>query len=277
MFMLVLISAFLHATWNAATKKVSGDISTMWLGLVAASIAAFPFSSVVASTMRFTGFDVFLVMTSGVSLAIYFFLVGQAYSSGDISLVYPIARGINVAGAAVAGFLAFGEKPTTQGIIGILCVLGGTLIIGTARKTNLNVRRSFIFAIVTGLVLALATPIDKVAMGRMDPPVYIFYMFAIPAVGLAPWILKYRQSECLAAFRNRKKFGLAVGLGSLMSYGLILFVFRVGGPISYVVALREFSIALGAIYGFLFFDESVTRGKVVGIVLILAGILAIRL
>ena len=92
-FLLVLLSAVLHALWNYATKKVSGNLSVLYIGLILACgifapvLLLFPSSKIlVVPAYPF-------VLATGMIHALYFYLLSKAYSHGSISTVYPIARG----------------------------------------------------------------------------------------------------------------------------------------------------------------------------------------
>ena len=117
--------------------------------------------------------------------------------------------------------------------------------------------------------------IDKMAVVYIDPVVYISGLFLLSMAFLTPYMLITRRSELTKAWRKYKRYSLIIGIGSAVGYLIILFVFRMA-PVSYVVAVREVSVALGAILGMKYLYEARSGRKIFGIGLILVGLVLIR-
>jgi drug/metabolite transporter (DMT)-like permease len=275
-FLLVIISAALHALWNFATKKVSGNLTVLYVGLWFACIVCLPFVVTLSwSDLAITSAYPFILAT-GIIHAIYFFVLSKAYEHGDISVVYPIARGTGVAGTALAAYAVLQEDVSLLGSIGILLVFIGTILIGLKDSHQQNHYRGLFFALFVGLMIMNYSVIDKLAVGIISPIVYIFSMFLLSAISLTPYILIRKRGDLLHAWQKLRRFSLIIGLGSMGTYLIILFTFRLAN-VSYVVAAREIGVVIGALLGVRFLNERSTPKKIAGISCIVLGLVMIKI
>jgi multidrug transporter EmrE-like cation transporter len=116
--LLVLVAACLHAFWNLTAKRVSGNLGVFWLGLCLAAVVLAPF----AVWSAFQSFDLaglpYIVATAIIHAA-YFALLAAGYRHGELSTVYPLARGTGVAGTALVAWAVIGERISALGALGI--------------------------------------------------------------------------------------------------------------------------------------------------------------
>src|SRR4030066_1889917 len=118
-FLLTIFAAVLHALWNFAAKKASGNLSVIWIGLIITTIVLIPFLFLLSPKDIFVFKALPFVLATGTIHAFYFFFLAKAYEHGDISVVYPIARGSAIAGTAIIAFLFLQEKISFIGASGI--------------------------------------------------------------------------------------------------------------------------------------------------------------
>jgi len=272
-FLLVILAATLHALWNFATKKVSGNLSVIWIGLVLATIAIIPFLFFLSPEQIFVTKAWPFILATGLIHAVYFFAVAKTYEHGDISVVYPIARGSGIAGTAIIACLLLQEKISSVGTVGILLISLGTLLLGL---TNIHQKRGIFFSLLVAVMIIGYSIVDKLGVGIIHPIGYIFGLVLLTTVFLAPYILINKRQELLSAMKNMKKYSLIIGLGSGGTYLIILFVFQMA-PVSYVVAARELAVAIGALLGFIFLKEQFSAQKALGIMGIVIGMILIRM
>ena len=142
-FLLVILAAALHALWNFAAKKASGNLSVIWIGLVLATIATIPFLFFLSPEQIFVSKAWPFILATGIIHAVYFFALAKAYEHGDISVVYPISRGSGIAGTAIIAYLLLQEKISFIGASGILLISLGTLLLGL---TNIHQKRGIFFS-----------------------------------------------------------------------------------------------------------------------------------
>jgi EamA-like transporter family. len=275
-FLLIICSAFLHAIWNFAAKKASGNFYVVYLGLLVSCILIFPFLFTLSFREIFNTRAFPYVLATGTIHAVYFFALAKAYEHGDISSAYPIARGTGVAGTALIAFFCLNETITLIGLLGIASISFGTLFVGLKDTQKSGRPKGLLFALLVGAMIVSYSIVDKLGVGIMNPVAYIFGLWIIATLWLTPYVLIFKRRELYLAWKDYKKHSFIIGAGSLVTYLLILFIFRIA-PVSYVVALREMAVAIGALLGFVFLGEKSTGIKIIGIALIVLGMMAIKM
>ena len=275
-FLLIICSAFFHALWNFAAKKASGNFYVLYLSLLIASVLFFPFLFTLSVSDIFNVRAFPYVLATGTIHAIYFFALAKAYEHGDISSAYPVARGTGVAGTAVLAYLCLNEAITIFGLFGIVSICLGTLFVGWKHSQQKGFLKGLLFALLVGATIVGYSIVDKLGVGIMNPVAYIFGLWIIATLWLTPYVFIYKRRELALAWRDYRKHSFIIGTGSLITYLLILFIYRIA-QVSYVVALRELAVAFGAVLGFVFLGEKPTFLKVVGIILIVLGMMAIKM
>ena len=275
-FLLVILAAILHALWNFTAKKVSGNLSVLYFGLLFGCIILLPLLFLFSPPSVFVPSAYPYVLATGVIHAFYFFLLSKAYNYGNISTVYPIARGSGVISTAVVAFLLLKEAISLFGVTGVLCTSIGILLIGLRRDEHTDHWRGVIFALLVGATIVCYSIVDKMAVRLIHPVVYIFGLFFFSMAFLTPYMVISRKSELCNAWRHFKKYSLIIGTGAAGAYLIILFVFRIA-PVSYVVAVRELSVAVGALLGIRFLGEPLSMRKLTGIILVVLGLIVIKI
>jgi drug/metabolite transporter (DMT)-like permease len=275
---LVLSSAVLHALWNFATRAVKGDLAVLWLSLGFSGVVSLPVA------MAFLWFcppplEAWLyLLVSGVLNAAFFSLLGKAYEKGEISLVYPVARGSGVAGTALLA-LGFGiETITPLAGTGIATICAGILLIGLGRQAAGQASRlhAIALAVLSGAMIAGYSIIDKIAMGLMHPVIYVWGQYLLTAAFMSGYAWPRTKGTLRSTWARRRRYVLFIGPASLLTYLLILYAYRLG-PVSSIVAFREVAVVLGCMLGFWLLKERLTVRKALGIAAIVAGLLLIKL
>jgi drug/metabolite transporter (DMT)-like permease len=216
------------------------------------------------------------ILATGIIHAFYFILLSKAYNYGNISVVYPIARGSGVISTAVVAFFLLREAISLFGIAGVLCTSIGILFIGLSRDEHADHRRGVVFALLVGMTIACYSIVDRMAVRLIHPVIYIFGLFLFSMAFLTPFMLISRKRELNNALRNFKRKSFVIGAGAAGAYLIILFVFRIA-PVSYVVAVREVSVAIGALLGIKYLGESLSIRKAMGLILVVLGLIMIKI
>ncbi len=272
-FLLVALAAVIHALWNLAAKKVSGSLSVIWIGLVMACFTFGPFILFLTpEQINFQEVAGYLV-ASGVVHSAYFFLLGKSYEHGEISVVYPIARGSGIGGTAIVALLFLQEDLSLAGVLGIALIVTGIFLIGFKSGGQTG---AVFTALLVGLTIAIYSILAKLAVSISHPLFYLSGFLVITTLMLAPYVFFYRRHELVAAWRTRKKYSVLVGPGSIAAYLLVLFAMQ-SAQVSYVVAARELAVVLGSLLGFVFLKEPWTTKKVIGIIAVVLGIVMIKI
>jgi drug/metabolite transporter (DMT)-like permease len=272
-FLLIILAAALHALWNFAAKKASGNLSVIWIGLAMATIVLIPFLFLLSPDQIFVLEAWPFVLAMGIIHTFYFFFLAKAYEHGDISVVYPIARGSGIAGTAVIAYLLLQEKISFTGAVGISLISMGILLLGF---NNTHQKRGIFYAMAVAALIIGYSIVDKLGVGIAHPLIYIFGLTLLTTIFLAPYVLINRRLELSVAFKEMKKYALIIGPGSIGTYLIVLFVFQIT-QVSYVVAARELSVAFGALLGIIFLKEQNSTQKMFSIACIIIGMLLIKL
>jgi len=276
---LILAAAFIHATWNFLNKKASGHATFTWLVAVFSALLYAP----VAAAMIFywqARIDLMAVMLMAGSALLhtaYFVLLNEGYRAGDLSLVYPLARGTGPVLATIAAIVFLGERPSVVAVAGGLLVVGGIFML-TGNPNNL--RRSeastaMAFAVATGTVISVYTLWDKQAVSvfAVTPVLLDWGANLGRALLLTPFALRHWSSTAREWRVHRFE---AVGIAFLvpLSYILVLTAMQFT-PVSYVAPAREISILIGTIMGTRLLAEEAEARRLLGAGAMVLGLVAL--
>ncbi len=276
---LVLLSAVAHAGWNFIAKRASGGPVFNWLFDVLSVVVWAPLGvlQVVLQPPHLGTVEVTFIVGSAVLHLAYFLLLGQGYRLGDLSLVYPLARGAGPMLSTAAAVMLLGEHPTPLALIGAASIgLGVFVLVGDPRQLHTSkAGPSIAFALLTGVVIAAYTLWDKQAVSAVGiPPILYFYLFTlVRAVLLTPYAL-VRMETVRQEWRAHKKHALGIAALSPVAYVLVLYALSVS-PVSYVAPVREIGILLGAIMGSRWLAEGNARQRLAGAIAMVAGVVAL--
>ena len=276
---LVLLAAVCHAAWNLATRQLQGDLVVLWLGGAVAAVFITPFAllrwSVGIDPWATTPAAFTCIGLTALIHAIYFVLLGRAYGQGEISVVYPIARGSGIGLTAILAHFLLCESISSTGAIGITAICFGIALV--AVPVWLKKRPHGIgLALGVGITIPLYSIVDKVGTHLVPPVIYIWAMFLGTSLLLAPWVMRRGVLQILSIWRQWWRHICGIGIGAMLTYLLILYAFSMG-PISYIVAARESSIIVGAAAGVLLLGEQWNRWKLAGVSAITVGLVCLRL
>lgn len=278
---LVLFSAVLHATWNLLAKRAQGDASFTWLYDVLALVIFAPvvFVFILLSHTSFSVWTAGFIIVSGLLELAYFLLLQRGYRVGDLSLVYPLARGTGPLLATAVAILVLQEHPTPLALLGTGCVIGGVMLIawGPQRLSEKRSRLAVLYGILTGCCIAGYTLWDKEALsvGHLAPLVLYYGTVCLCVPVLTPFALHHWQDVRFHWRVHRlEAFGIAV-LGTI-SYVLVLTAL-VFTPVSYIAPSREISVLFGALLGTRLLAEGETKRRLLAAGIIVVGIVALAL
>jgi uncharacterized membrane protein len=276
---LVLLAAAIHASWNALAKGGRDPVVFLWLSncVASATLAPVALGFVVMRGMALRAAP--FVIGTAILHSVYFYALGRAYRTGQFSLVYPMARGLGVAGAPVLALAAFGERLSPIGTAGIALVVVGILglnalphLATAATRADVRLGPATGWAVVTGLTIAMYSVLDKAGAGRVPPPLYLALMEIGTVLFVAPAALGSRA--VMVEWREHRGAIVFSGIASPLAYLLILFAFQTAKT-GYVVAAREFSIVLSAVIGAVVLREGQIGPRLAGAAIILAGVACI--
>ena len=282
---LILFSAVIHVGWNTLLKSSSEPRTFSLLKgsvlVLIALIAApwIPFKQIPDSLWIFC-------LISGIVHTVYIIALSSAYTTGDISFVYPIVRS-SPALVPVAAYFLIGERLSAQGIAGIIVVVGCILLLqkrppGTQESNTKDrlLQKDLLWALLTLATVVSYTIVDKAGM------VVFRDAEEIPSIWRGPIYFMLENAICYAFFwlytavrgfpevgiliRTEGKQVVAAAIGTILSYSLILHVLQTEAA-SYVVTLRQSSVLMAVLAGIFYFKERQAAYRIAIAVVMLIG------
>jgi drug/metabolite transporter (DMT)-like permease len=278
---LILAAAVVHASWNYFLKRSGGGTVFVWLF---ASLSALIYAPLAAGIIWwekpiFGWVHYALMFASAAIHTAYYLLLDRGYRSGDLSIVYPIARGSGPLITVLCAVLLLGERPSALAVTGALLIGGGAVALtGDPRKLRTSGNLHAVgFAFLTGCMIASYTLVDKVAVwAYLIPPLVQDWAANLGRVALmTPMALK-RKAEIGPTWRRARKEIVLVAVLCPLSYILVLTA-MVSTPVSYVAPAREISILVAALMGTQLLAEGDAGRRLAAAGAMVAGIVCLAL
>ena len=278
---LILVAAFCHATWNLVLKRSKGGgIIFFWLVAWIESLIYAPLALIFFVQLGYTPDLRALVMMLGSALihVAYFVFLDRGYRTGDLSLVYPLARASGPLLTIVAAIFFLGEKPAPIALAGALMIgAGAVLLSGNPVSMFKRGGQGIGFALATGAMIALYTVWDRQAVAAFLIPPVIFYWGSIVMRLMVTTPTALRQMPAVKAlWLSERRAITIVAVLSPLSYCLALFAMKMA-PLSYVAPARETSILIAALYGTHFLKEGDVARRLSAAALMVIGLAGIAL
>lgn len=282
---LILFSAVAHASWNLMLKRAGDPEVFAWVMLVVGSILLAPVGLALLwfNSLGFPG--LWYLLASIILHVFYFVLLAKGYATGDLSLVYPVARGMGPMLVPMLAVIFLGEIVEPMAIVGIAAIVGGIYTISWWGNFHQVLRSPLLFlrsagmryAVLTGLTIAVYSIVDKEGVGHIQPLLYIYFLDVGTIALLAPYIL---ANKGMAAVKGEWRANavpmMVAGVLAFAAYGLVLTAFSLS-RVSYVAPAREVGIVIGVLMGIFLLKEPFGRGRLLGSTLIVGGLALISL
>jgi len=273
-FYLVLFATVMHAVWNGMVKNhpdkvvavaaiVLGHIPLAVIAIIllpAPTLDCIPY--IIASAIVHQGYQWYLI---------------SSYQVGDLTKVYPIARGFGPLVATIISILVLGLVLKSLVILSILLICIGIMILGLFDRENKDFK-VLKLSLTTGFFIGLYSLIDGYgARVSLSPIVYMSWAFLLSAA-IFPIVLKLKNRKNIFQniFSEGKKLFWIGGTISYIIYIIVVWAFT-KAPIPMVGALRETSILFSILIGYFFLKEKITTTKIISIFLIVIGVIGIKL
>ena len=273
---LLLASAAIHALWNLLLKQSRDKYLAMGWQVILSAIVAIP-------PLFFTGLpprSIWIILFLSVILeAIYFVLLTFAYSHHDFSMVYPVARGAAPALVVLWSAIFLREIPSAGGLLGIAMIICGLVILGATSlsrpQDGKQQFRGIAAALSISLVISLYTVLDGFAVKHSPALAYGLGLFLLVPLITTPFIAgHYGRETFLEAGRSQPFRLFLIGFLAVIGYLFALFAYSLA-PVNYSEAIREVSLVIGTFAGWRYLGEKLGKVRVLGAVVIFAGILLI--
>ncbi|MCV6589263.1 MAG: EamA family transporter [Marinobacterium sp.] len=290
---LIALSALMHALWNFFGKKISPTTAFFTVAFILSPLFMLPLVWPLLGLIYKLPADFWwLLLGSGVCQGWYLSSLAKAYRSGDISIVYPLARASPLIIVAVSTLiLGQAESLTVTGIVGMCAIMAGSLILPMHHFRDLRlsnyVNRATLFALSAACATAGYSLFDDRAVKLMatqglmtDGEVSLLYIWlqtlASGVLLVLIQVFSGRQRAALVShFRYSWKACALTGCSMLLTYLLVLWSMQYVDNVSYVVAFRQLSIPIGVGLGVWLLSESAHRPKLTGVGLICIGLVTV--
>ncbi|AHC32836.1 MULTISPECIES: EamA family transporter [unclassified Pseudomonas] len=270
---LVLISAFMHAIWNAVVR--AGSSRFMTLAMVDGTallicLAALPLVN--TPSLQVWGY----VLVSVVLNTAYRLFLIKAYETGDFGQVYPVMRGVPPVLVALFSYFLLHEQLSFHAMTGVLLICVGIISLTFVRRMSARMFKPILMAVCAGAFIASYTVVDAKGVRASETVLqYIIYLTVFQSIPIPALAFFKKRLEFAEAIRNHWKVGVMGGVFYLTSYGLVLFALSLDA-VAKVSALRETSVIIGAIIAALFFHERFGWRRMLSAFVIVCGIILIK-
>lgn len=283
-FLLVLLSALAHSTWNLLLKQSTHKVA--FLGL-ATSIAFIVLLPAAVATAFIDGVGVkglLLGLVTAILHALYGTFLTRGYRLGDLSVVYPVSRGMGLALIPLGAAVLLDERVSPPAIVGIALIAVGVYtihlepraprdVLQPLRAINSPAGRT---AVLTGAIIAAYSVWDKNALEYLSPvPLNQFGMTGLTVI-LVPFALRGGLPQLQTEWRARPWAIVAAGLMIPAAYLLVLAALTTS-RVSYVGPAREVGIVFGTMFGVLLLGEGYGGPRIPASLIIVSGVVALAL
>lgn len=270
----VLGAAFLHALWNSLLKLGTSRMGAM----VVLSVGEVPIGIAVVLALPPLDWQVApWVLAAGCAHFFYKLFLTYAYEHGDLSRVYPIARGTAPLVVGLVSPLMLTDVVSPMEFAGIAVLGLGILLMAQGVFANGENRKLIPFALGSACATASYTLIDgQGARVAGDAVAYIAWVFVVDGLFFAGGMLAWKGFDILPRQRKPWVVGMIAAAASYGAYAVSVWAMTIA-PIAVVAALRETSILFAVLIGWLVFGEAMTRGKALAALVIVGGVMLTRL
>ncbi|MBP9149387.1 MAG: EamA family transporter [Rhodoferax sp.] len=273
----VLIGALLHACWNALVKSSADkEMDTALIHLIG-SVMAIP-------VVVWVGWPPqsawpYLVASITIHIGYYVALTG-AYHHGELGLTYPLMRGVAPLLVALSASVTLGEQLSPMAWLGVLGISLGVLVLGLSQHA-FDAPKAVAFALANAVIIAIYTVVDGQGVRAAGTTLtstlqYVATLFMLDGWPFALMIWARRGAALPRYARQRWPLASVGALASLGSYGIALWAMT-RAPVAMVAALREVSVLFAVVIGALVLEEALTRRRIIGALVIIGGVMALRL
>jgi uncharacterized membrane protein len=273
-FLLVLGAAILHATWNMLVKSDGDKLAVM--GMIAVTEAMI--SLVLIPLVPFPSPESWPFLVVAVTLHVsYKLFLFKSYQHGDLSHVYPIARGVAPLIVALLSVVIVGETLSPASQIGVMCIGIGIISLAFTRGFQVrDERRALLYALMTGCFIASYTVVDGLgARAAGSPHGYMVWVTLFDAPPFLALCVVLRGKAIFEAPRTSWRRGVLAGICSYAAFWTVIWALTLA-PMAPVAALREASIIFAVLFGVVFLRESMNFARLMATGAVLTGAVLLR-
>lgn len=273
---LILASAMLHTIVNALVKISDDGLLTRGCMNAVAFLVALPFIALVPPPDA----SLWMILIAAMLVhGLYPFFLAGAYRHSDLSVAFPVARGIAPLGVALLAWLALGSTLSIWKWLGVclLCAGIATFALERLRLGNPGHRKGFALAMCTGCIVATYTVLDSIGLqAAPDPNTYIVWLFVLDGFFVSSIVTLARRDTVLPFLRKNWRKGLLGGALGVLTYGMALYALSLGSLVE-IAALRETSVVFAALIGAYLLKEPFGPLRIFATALVMVAIIGIKM
>lgn len=279
---LILTAAVIHASWNLLAKRAGdGGFAFVWLNGALSTLIYAPLAAFVVLFLhpQIGSIELFFMFGTGVLHLGYFLLLQKGYRVGDLSLVYPLARGTGPVLATAVAIVFLGERPTFVALSGASLIAVGVFMLtgGLQSARGGAATQAVAYGILTGSFIAAYTLWDKYAVSLLlIPPLLLNWSANLGRASLLMPFAVRGWAQVRTVWSNYRFEVIGVALLEPISYILVLTAL-VFTPVSYVAPAREISILIGTLMGARLLTEDASSRRLVAAGAMVLGVSALAL
>ena len=268
LFLLILIAALSHAVCHSILKNNKNPLGILGVTSIFEIII---FTPLVLSVPFPTTYIWILIILSAFLHGLYRLLVVYSYQYGDLSFIYPIARGSSSLLLALISVIYLSDKISLIGFIAILIVCFGLFLISYSDKLKFNYT-AFGLGFLTAIMITAYTLVDGIGV-RNSPNPYTFLYWMLLLNGTPALVVSFlfRNNGIRVINKNLIFTGVLFGILAPLAYGIVVWCMQYL-PIAYVSSLRESSIIFATLIGMIILKENTASKRLVPSVFVVVGI-----
>ena len=268
LFLLILIAALSHAICHSILKKNKNPLGILGITSIFEIIIFTPF---VLSVPFPTTYIWILIIISALLHGLYRLLVVYSYKYGDLSFVYPIARGSSSLLLALISVIYLSDKISILGFIAILIVCIGLFLISYSDRIKFNYT-AFGLGFLTAIMITAYTLVDGIGVRHSpDPYTFLYWMLLLNGTPALVVSFLFKNSGIRIINKNLIFTGILFGILAPLAYGIVVWCMQYL-PIAYVSSLRESSIIFATLIGMIILKENTASKRIFPSLFIVVGI-----
>jgi len=268
LFFILLIAALSHAICHSLLKHNDNPLGLLGITSLVEIIIFTPLIFFVPFP---TSHIWLLIISSALLHGLYRMLVLYSYKFGDLSFVYPVARGGSSLLLAVISIIYLSDKISLFGFLAILVICFGLFLISYSKKNKFN-KIAFILGVLTALMITSYTLVDGMGIRHSkNPYTYLYWMLLLNGTPALLASLMFKGTGLRKINKNLLIKGISFGILAPLAYGLVVWCMQYL-PIAYASAIRETSIIFATLIGLLILKEKDANSRIIPAMFIVIGI-----
>ena len=268
LFFILLIAALSHAICHSLLKHNQNPLGLLGVTSICEIMIFTPLVFFVPLPTTYTWI---LIFTSALLHGLYRMLVLYSYRFGDLSFIYPVARGGSSLLLATISIIYLNDKISLLGFLAILIICFGLFLISYSKKNKFN-KVAFILGVLTALMIAFYSLVDGVGIRNSENPyTYLYWMLLLNGTPALFASLMFKGNGLRIIDKDLIIKGISFGILAPLAYGLVVWCMQYL-PIAYASAMRETSIIFATLIGFIILREKEANSRIIPAIFIVLGI-----